>query len=102
MHFFIKNIGTEDKKIQEQQVLYIKKMLAEGKKTADLNTKEVEFIAKYMNNYMLSSRLKELGYSKDAIKNSIYIGEDEFRTEKALFVVLGRYCVCSGAPFGVF
>lgn len=77
MHFFIKNIGTDDKKIQEQQVLYIKKMLAEGKKTADLNTKEVEFIAKYMNNYMLSSRLKELGYSKDEIKNSIYIGEDE-------------------------
>lgn len=91
MHFFIKNIGTEDKKIKEQQVAYIKKLLSEDKKTKELNVKEIEFVAKYMNDYMLSSRLKELGYNKGDIKNSIYIGEDEvskggFQSQNEIYV----------------
>lgn len=91
MHFFIKNIGTNDKKIKDQQVSYIKKLLKEDKKTEELNTKEVEFIAKYMNNYMFSSGLIPLGFTKDEIKNSIYIGEGEvnkggFQSQNEIYI----------------
>lgn len=91
MHFFIKNIETNDEKIKGQQVSYIKKLLTEDKKTEELNTKEIEFIAKYMNNYMFSSGLIPLTYNKDEINNSIYIGEDEankggFQSENEIYI----------------
>ena len=76
MHFFIKNIGTENKEIQKAQEKYIKKLIGQTAKTSDLEPKQIEFIARYVNNYMLSSRLKQLGYNRNEIQNNIYVGEE--------------------------
>lgn len=67
MHYFIKNIGTENKEVQKAQEMYIKKLLGQSLKTSDLAPKQIEFIARYVNNYMLSSRLKQLGYNRNEI-----------------------------------
>ena len=77
MHFFISKIGTDNKKIQECQEEYLKKLIQQKSKISELNPKQVEFISKFVNNRMLNSRLKELGYNKDDIQNNIYIGKNE-------------------------
>lgn len=77
MQYLLRNLGTEDKKIQKMQDEYIKTLIKENKPVKDLDVSQVKFIAQYANNKMLTSRLNELGYSKDALKNYIYIGTDD-------------------------
>ena len=77
MHFFISNIGTTDRTIKEYQENYIKKLISQNKKVCILSIKQIEFIAKYMNNLMLNSRLNQLGYNRNDIKSYIYIGTND-------------------------
>ena len=77
MHFFITNIGADNPEIQKAQQEYIKKLISKKIKVSDLSTKQVEFLAKYINNSMLTSRLKQLGYNREDIKSYIYIGTDK-------------------------
>lgn len=74
MHFFISNIGTTNRTIKKYQENYIKKLISQNKKVSILSIKQIEFIAKYMNNLMLNSRLNQLGYNRNDIKSYIYIG----------------------------
>lgn len=76
MHSLITTIGTDNKEIQGYQEAYLKKLISQKSKVSELSTKQVEFVAKYINNLMLTSRLKELGYSRNDIQGYIYIGED--------------------------
>ena len=76
MHFFINHIGTDNKKIQDAQEEYIKTLIGGKKRTKDLEPKQIEFLAKYVNHEMLHSRLTVLGYDRSEIQNQIYIGEE--------------------------
>lgn len=76
MHMLISKIGTDDKQIQGYQEGYLKKLIQQKSKVSELNPKQVEFVAKYINNLMLNSRLKQLRYSREDIQSHIYIGED--------------------------
>ena len=76
MHLLINAIGTDNKEIQGYQEAYLKKLISQKSKVSELSPYQVEFVAKYINNLMLTSRLKELGYSRDDIRGHIYVGED--------------------------
>lgn len=76
MHFLISNIGTDNQEIQSYQEEYLKKLISQKSKVSELSIKQVEFIAKYVNNLMLNSRLKELGYNRNDIQERIYIGKE--------------------------
>lgn len=76
MHMLISEIGTDDKQMQGYQEGYLKKLIQQKSRVSELNPKQVEFVAKYINNLMLNSRLKQLGYSREDIQSHIYIGED--------------------------
>lgn len=75
MSFFIKNIRTQNKEIQDAQKKYVCKLINENSEVVKLLPKQTEFIARYVNNYMLNHRLKELGYNIGEIENDIYIME---------------------------
>ena len=91
MHMLISKIGTDDKQIQGYQEEYLKKLIKQKSRVNDLNPKQVEFVAKYINNLMLNSRLKQLGYSREDIQSYIYIGEDRrehggFEVENSIYI----------------
>lgn len=77
MHSLISSIGTNDKEIQGYQEEYLKKLISNKSKVSELSTRQIEFVAKYINNLMLNSRLKKLGYKREDIKSHIYIGTDK-------------------------
>ena len=76
MHSFINSIGTDNKEVQNYQQEYLKKLISNRSRVSDLSHRQVEFVAKYINNLMLTSRLKELGYNREDIQSNIYIGTD--------------------------
>lgn len=79
MYFLISNVGTEDTKIQQYQENYLKKIIARFEEMEidspeiELRTNETEFMAKYISDWMLKSRLKQLGYNKDDLKNYVEV-----------------------------
>ena len=81
MHSLINNIGTDNKEIKGYQEEYLKKLIKQNSKVSELEPKQVEFVAKYISNLMLDSRLKELGYNREDINEHVYIGnyEEELR-----------------------
>lgn len=91
MHSLIRSIGTDNKEIQGYQQEYLKKLISNKNKVSELSTRQVEFVAKYINNLMLNSRLKELGYKKGDIQPHIYIGTDRkehggFETGNSIYI----------------
>lgn len=76
MHLLITSIGTDKQEVQGYQEEYLKKLISQKSRVNELSPKQVEFVAKYINNLMLTSRLKELGYSRGDIRGYIYVGED--------------------------
>ena len=76
MHSLINSIGTDNKEVQNYQQEYLKKLITNRSRASNLTPRQVEFVAKYINNLMITSRLKELGYNREDIQTNIYIGTD--------------------------
>lgn len=92
MHLLIGGIGRDNKEIQRYQKEYLKKLISNKSKVSELSTRQVEFVAKYINNLMLNSRLKDLGYRREDIPITyIYIGTDRkehggFETGNSIYI----------------
>lgn len=91
MHSLIRSIGTDNKEIQGYQQEYLKKLISNKSKVSELSTRQVEFVAKYINNLMLNSRLMDLGYKREDIQSHIYIGIDRkehggFETGNSIYI----------------